>query len=1242
MGVVYRAFDRENQVEVALKTLRKLDGTALYRFKKEFRSLTDLVHPNLVTLYELMSTGDDWFFTMELLEGVSLIEWVRPRPASTTRLIDKVNTPGAAPPPSTIAIPPTPSGDYVVADEQDEMTRPGKSWWVMERTLDLERLRDSFSQLVNAVQYLHEAGKLHRDIKPSNVIVGEDGRAVLLDFGLVTETAVADRTVEHQLLGTPKYMAPEQAMGTDATEASDWYAVGVMLYEALCGRPPFRGKASEILRQKSEPLRSRPRDTDNDLPADLDQLVVDLLQLDPKQRPDAQAIIRALGGRPSTRAIPLRPVGEPAATTGEQLVGRDDVLRTLQQAVEDSRARMRTISVFVHGTSGVGKSAVVHQFLDQLRNDDDAIVLEGRCYERESVPYKALDAMIDALSNWLSKQPQQLAARLLPPEITALVRLFPVLDRVPAVADRAGPLFTVADPQKARRLAFVGLRTLLKRMCEQRPTVLFIDDLQWGDLDSAGFLRDLLSSPESPALLFVATYRRDEAESSALVQALRTPNVIDADYHREVALEALTEGEARRLVRKLTEGATIPEATISAIVRESGGSPLFLCELALSSVDGEADEVRLDSLLRRRIEASSQEAQQLLQTIAVAGHPVTLKVALGAAAVRDNATALEVLLSGRLVRLRQQGGRRLVESYHDRIRETVTAGLDAEELREVHRALAQILEVQDHSDPLELLDHWLGAGDQTRAAHYAALAADMANRALAFDRAIHNYKLAMELQDPTTTERAALLMNLGEALKNGGRLLEAAETFLQAADLNSEEDALDLKRRAVEQYVRGGRFDRGMELAREVLADVGLSMPNSTRRALLSVAFSRVWLKLRGLRPASSPGDIDTLELRRMEVCFSLSGGLAVFEPTLGTAFQMRHLRMALRSGDANHVALAVAYEAGFRSVAGVRMRTTCERLFHQAEELAERAEHPHAAATARFTGGLAAYLTGQWQTAYERLTQAETMMNDIATGLTWERDVVVLFRMAVLLSLGEVGEIIRGVPAYLREANERGNTHFAISLRSWRSNIAWLAMDEADEAERQLDLAVEALPMSKANFHLPHYYRLLSRTQIALYRGDHETAWQLVDPGYRSLHRSLIKRIEFTRIECAFLRARVALARAAGDHRAEMLKVANAMARAIMKERAEWGVPIAKLIHSLVAATNGDRQSAHRLAREAAEMFAADKMELLHQVARWRQADMAANDEDGDLRASARDWLEQQGIAAPQRFVELFAPTTK
>jgi hypothetical protein len=187
-GVVYRVFDRERNSVVALKKLRHFDPARLHLFKREFRSLADHFHPNLVRLYELFGENRNWFFTMEFVPGVDFLTYVRP-------------------------------GNLLA---------------------DWNRLRDALSQLMTGVRALHTSARLHRDLKPSNVLVSADGRVVILDFGLVKEME-AHFTEPNAFAGSPAYMAPEQAVGGPITVAADWYAVGVMLYLAITGRLPFQG-----------------------------------------------------------------------------------------------------------------------------------------------------------------------------------------------------------------------------------------------------------------------------------------------------------------------------------------------------------------------------------------------------------------------------------------------------------------------------------------------------------------------------------------------------------------------------------------------------------------------------------------------------------------------------------------------------------------------------------------------------------------------------------------------------------------------------------------------------------------------------------------------------------------------------------------------------------------------------------------------------------------------------------------
>ncbi|MGH6692281.1 MAG: serine/threonine-protein kinase, partial [Gammaproteobacteria bacterium] len=296
-GEVYEAVDLQRNDTVALKILRKADAVALYRFKQEFRTLSLLVHPNLVTLYELIAEDEQWFLTMELITGGSFLDYVRPlliRPS------------GGAP----ISVPTMDSGAVTVADiaagprpRSDGATRDPLPF----EELRLDRLRPALRQLAEGVSALHQNRVLHLDIKPPNVLVDTNGRVVLVDFGLSQQmAATSERTVRtREVLGTPEFMSPEQAAGEPLTEASDWYSVGAMLYRALTGCSVFQGRYPHVLFDKMQREAAPPSEIVPGLPEDLNVLCRELLRRDPAQRPTGHDVLSRLGSTAGQRTGPI-------------------------------------------------------------------------------------------------------------------------------------------------------------------------------------------------------------------------------------------------------------------------------------------------------------------------------------------------------------------------------------------------------------------------------------------------------------------------------------------------------------------------------------------------------------------------------------------------------------------------------------------------------------------------------------------------------------------------------------------------------------------------------------------------------------------------------------------------------------------------------------------------------------------------------------------------------------------------
>ncbi|MDC3379004.1 serine/threonine-protein kinase, partial [Planctomycetota bacterium] len=467
MGTVYRVRDTELNKQVALKAIKERDPDELFHLKQEFRALCGVRHPNLVELYELGAVDDRCFFTMELVDDArDFLGDVRP-----TRNDDLTQLP-----PDRFA-----------------------------------RFQSNVVQLARSVRALHAAGWVHRDVKPPNVLVDRGGRVTLLDFGLTRPLAptFADGGELSGGSGTPRYMAPEQLRQAPLTPASDWYSVGLLLYEALTGQLPHADRGVQrMLWSRYEGHAPRPpSERVEDVPAWLDGLVCDLLAPEPERRPagdDVLARISATLGAGTTPSVTSRRSAHAA-----HFVGREQEQALLRDAFATVDSERGCAVAHVAGASGMGKSALVERFASDLEHGGRALVLRGRCHPQELVPFKALDRLVDELSRYLRRLDMSSGVPI-PEHVTDLLRLFPVLRRVGALANAGSTDETVGDPVTRRRRGARALRWLIARVSERLPVVAWIDDLQWGDTDSLFLLRELLTGPDPPRVLLVLSYRSED------------------------------------------------------------------------------------------------------------------------------------------------------------------------------------------------------------------------------------------------------------------------------------------------------------------------------------------------------------------------------------------------------------------------------------------------------------------------------------------------------------------------------------------------------------------------------------------------------------------------------------------------------------------------------------------------------------------------------------------------------------
>jgi predicted ATPase len=349
-------------------------------------------------------------------------------------------------------------------------------------------------------------------------------------------------------------------------------------------------------------------------------------------------------------------------------------------------------SMLVTGESGVGKSALVRRFTSTLSSKEPGlVVLKGRCYERESVPYKAFDGIVDSIARLLAHLPKGEAAALVPDEAPLLADVFPVLNRAAPIAALPRPSERGRDPLERRALVFRGFRELMRRWASARPLLVWIDDMQWADMESLALMQALMRPPLAPRILLLSRLdlprspprrrvcparwwdRKGTCPSGCWIRRRRAPWPDTSS--RRAACTAWT----RR------SSSPRPAATRSSSTSSSATHSITLRATARACTSKRA--------LQARIRDLEPPARRLLELVSLAGGPIGQGTAAQAADLgADFARQLGALRVAHLVRTNGSREDDTVEAYHDRVRRAALGTLERDLEPALHRRLAIALE----------------------------------------------------------------------------------------------------------------------------------------------------------------------------------------------------------------------------------------------------------------------------------------------------------------------------------------------------------------------------------------------------------------------------------------------------------------------------------------------------------------------------------------------------------------------
>jgi len=1175
MGEVFRARDLERGRDVALKTVPVGDPVALYELKREFRTAAKARHPHLVRLEELVVDGPRCFFTMELVRGAPVDAWV-----------------AAAPAPERLA----------------------RVWSVL-------------AQVSGAIETLHRSGLLHRDLKPANLLVDDAGRLVVLDLGLARAAEPLDAG-PLELAGTPAYMAPEQAWG-GASAASDWYALGLVLHELAVGELPDGGELTRRLGARAAPAVACGD-------AGLDALIAALLHPEPASRAGAPDVARALARRggpaapdadtpaPGPAAAPAGPARPDVATPPPApFVGRDADLAALAGRVRAVRSGSGPQVVLVEGPSGSGKTTLVRELARREAARGELLVLAGRCYPGQRVPFSAIDDLVDDVARVLSASPPAEVEPLLPPRVGALRRAFPVLARVAPLRLRAATEAPPAEPRLVRREALAQLGRLLGRLTAAGPTLVWLDDLHWGDAASADALLDLLAAA-GPGALGVLAFRPPDEAPSPGVEALLTGAATRPAW-TTLRLGRLDAAAARTLAHVFLGDA--PAARVDGVVAESAGNPLLLLQLAeFCAAHPAATTLSLRELVRRRLDALVGPARAAVELVSLLDRPARLGTLRRCEPALRADAAGSVWSAGAVYLLKATGDRDVdwVSTYHDAVRAAVRSTLAEARRRDLSRLLARALE-DGAGDLAQVCALWERAGEPARVVAAALRAAEAAHLSLRSERERHFLELAAA-HEGEPEARAAVRARLAEALAATGRPAEAAGHLVALAGAEPGPSlAVRQLGRAAELLFGSGRLARGMDVLAEALRRVGYRLP---RRGAGAVALA-VWEQLR-LAVARRGARPDDRALRaRVEVCWAASASLALYDSVRCFVFQTRHLRLAERLGDPAEVQRALGLRAMFLGLQGGRAPAVA-RLEARIEALGR--EQPRAPALRGFLlacRGYREHLSGRFGTATATFEAAEAAFRRDGRQ-RWERNFARVQRACALVFQGD---LVRARRAYAEAAaalTAQGDRESFATLELGTGFVLDLAAGRPDEAARRVEAAVA--PWSPEDSLTYRYVAGLARVQVALCRGRPAEALAAAEAGWRETRPMRV----FQNVRLIF-RWYLGLAtlRLPALGARERRRV-RAWRRAIAREDTTWGAGLARLLDAGLQARTRRPALAAYLAGRAARAFAAAGMAAHEAQARVLRARLRG-DPAGEAAGLGR--LAALGVEDAEGWMRLAPP---
>jgi histidine kinase len=830
MGVVYRVSDPLNPTRrIALKSIRRqlIQPELIGRFKAEFRVLTSLQHPNVAAAYDFESLpgSEDYFFTMEFVAG----------------------------------------RDIFRATE-------GSSW---------QQILALLIQVCRALSYVHSRKLIHYDIKPGNVLVDDEGRAKVLDFGLAAVKTVGPREWRG---GTPGYMAPELAdPETLVDHRSDLYSLGIMAYQLLCRELPFRSQSmSELFRLHRFQKLAFDESEWKEIPSWLQSVIERLCAKHPADRyPTANAVIEDVNRQGGLSYEVETPETKESYVFSSRFVGRksehDRVCDFMTRRTRGSPGYPPAL--MVSGQSGTGKSRLMQE-VRHFAQLSQILFCQGRCFEGSFSEFQSLAPLLELLTRRAEKLGGLELVREHGPE---LVKICPSLGKVYGIEPSA-PLDQI---HRERVRLQETVTDFLMRIADLVPYVLCVDDMQWALSGLTELLAELVRriaigerKGEPVPIALLGTYREDEVAGRP-VEIIRDALIAEGRLE-EMKLDPLGPSAVGEMLGSMLGAGEPPTDFVDRVTRETGGNPFYVEELMRALVEREAVQLAGESweikkavseieipqtvaeVFRRRAAMLDDDQRSLLKVLAVCGRPTAADVlARGSQLKSENFHAALSELVERRMAQEVPGPGLLFRPSHDRLREIVYRDMDDRARANLHLTVARSMEAvyarELEENIYDIVDQYNAATDlllkpdeRDKVIRYNEQAGNKSKKEGAFEAAGNYFRSALALLPPdswkTDYPRIAALSKAFVEAEYLGKDLEQAEkhwkTYVERAKTNLDKvEAYIVKIDALSHI---GESHQALAAVQEALPLLGVRYPAHPSKMPVGLELEKAKRRLKG------------------------------------------------------------------------------------------------------------------------------------------------------------------------------------------------------------------------------------------------------------------------------------------------------------------------------------------------------------------------------------------------------------